>query len=234
MSVMAHEDEIAELRAALERHPIAPELTPRRLQRVLQVVCGRLLSVTVVMENLADSHNVSAVVRTAEAVGLERLHVVEQPNKYEKNKAISKSADRWIEVQKHQGLARCLGGLQAEGFAVYAADVGEGCTPLSSLPSDRPVALVFGSEHDGLSKRALSLADGRFTIPMWGFVESFNVSVSVAVALAHVTSRRRDHLGRAGDVVDRVALADRYLRRTIKNQDLLAALLARTPWPPPA
>lgn len=205
-------------------HAVAAELTPRRAARVVDVVLRRLASVTVVMENIADPHNVSAVLRTSEGLGLDAIHVVEQPNRFEKNKAIAMGADRWIDVVRHAGLARCLGDLAARGFQLYAADVGPGCVPVHEIPVDRPVALVFGSERDGLSKRALSLTDARFTVPMFGFVESFNVSVSAALALYDTSLRRRAALAAEGDLGDDVlcARADIYLERALKNPALLA------------
>ena len=201
-------------------------LSPRRLQRVVDVAAARLQGITVVMENIADAHNASAVLRTCEGLGIDTLHVVEQPNKWEKNKAIARSADDWITVRKHQGLARCLGDLSADGFTLYAADVGPGCVSVADVDVDTPVCFVFGSEHSGLSKRAKALTDQRFTVPMHGMVESFNVSVSAAVALWEVTSRRRRRLGSAGDLsLDQAtARALRFLKRAVKNPELVARL----------
>ena len=208
-----------DLLATLQSHPLAGEVTPRRLQRIAAVVGSRLASVTVVLENVHDPHNASAVVRTAEGFGLDAVHLVEQPNRWEKNRAITKGADRWVEIVRHRELTKCIGSLS--GFRVCAADVGEGCVPLHAIPVDRPVALVFGSEHAGLSKRALGWAETRFTIPMQGFVESFNVSVSAAITLYDVTRRRRLLLGADGDLSadDRAARADGYLRRSVKHAD---------------
>ena len=201
-------------------------LTPHRLQRVIDVAAGRLQGISVVMENIADTHNASAVLRTCEGLGIDTLHVVEQPNKWEKNKAIARSADDWITVRKHQGLARCLGDLSGEGFTLYAADVGPGCVSVSDIDVSGRVCLVFGSEHSGLSKRAKALTDQRFTVPMHGMVESFNVSVSAAVALWELTSRRRRWLGSAGDldIEEASARALRYLKRALKNPELVARL----------
>jgi tRNA (guanosine-2'-O-)-methyltransferase len=210
----------------VREHAITAELTPRRAQRVIDVVLRRLASVTVVMENLSDAHNASAVMRTAEGLGLAAIHVVEQPNKWEKNAAISKGAERWIDVVKHQGLSRCLGDLSAQGFTLYAADVGAGCVPVHEIPVDGKVALVFGSERDGLSKRARALTDARFTVPMFGFVESFNVSVSAALALYDVSTRTRERAGSEGDL-DAGALVDRadlYLRRALKGPEIIRRL----------
>jgi tRNA (guanosine-2'-O-)-methyltransferase len=220
---------VAALHARLAAHPLACEVTPRRLLRIAEVLAARLASVTVVMENVSDPHNASAVVRTAEGFGLDAIHVVEQPNPYEKNRSITRGADRWISVHRHKGLARCLGDLSAQGFTLYAADVGTGCVPLDEIPVTGPVALVFGSEHAGLSKRALSLTDARFTVPMQGFVESFNVSVSAAVALYDVSRRRRLLLQRTGDLGDDVldARGDVFLRRSIKNEALIRHRLTR-------
>ena len=213
------------LRQFVDAHPITPELTPRRAARVADVVLARLSSVTVVMENLGDPHNVSAVMRTAEGLGLDAIHVVEQPNRWEKNAAIAKGADRWIDVVRHQGLAKCLGDLSARGFALYAADVGAGCVPVHEISVLGPVALVFGSERDGLSRRALALTDARFTVPMHGFVESFNVSVGAALALYDVASRRRERVGGGdleGDALE--ARADGYLRRALRSPALIKRL----------
>lgn len=218
----------AQLESFIATHALAAELTPRRLARVVDVVLRRLASVTVVMENLADPHNASAVLRTAEGLGLDAIHVVEQPNKWEKNSAITKGADRWIDVVRHQGLARCLGDLSARGFQLFAADVGEGCVPVHEIDVTRPVALVFGSERDGLSKRALALTDARFTVPMFGFVESFNVSVSAALSLYDVSSRRRRLVTAEGDLPDEALLdrADLYLRRAVRSPEIIKHLEA--------
>jgi tRNA (guanosine-2'-O-)-methyltransferase len=219
-ALLAHLDTVPLARALLA------ELSAHRARRVVDVASSRLQGVTVVMENISDPHNASAVLRTCEGLGVETMHVVEQPNKWEKNKAIARSADDWITVRKHQGLARCLGDLSAQGFTLYAADVGAGCISIADVDVTKPVALVFGSEHSGLSKRALALTDHRFTIPMHGMVESFNVSVSAAVALWELTSRRRRHLGASGDLSlhDATERALRYLKRAVKNPEFVARL----------
>jgi tRNA (guanosine-2'-O-)-methyltransferase len=226
----AHVPTAAELRAHLDTLPLAralfAELSEHRARRAVDVAAARLAGITVVLENISDPHNASAVLRTCEGLGVATMHVVEQPNRWEKNKAIARSADDWITVARHQGLARCLGDLSAGGFALYAADVGSGCVSIADVDVTRPVALVFGSEHSGLSKRALALTDHRFTIPMHGMVESFNVSVSAAVALWELTSRRRRHLGAAGDLAlnEAAAKAITYLKRAVKNPELVARL----------
>ena len=220
----------AELRELVSAIPLGKamlnELSAHRAQRMIDVAAARLRGVTVVMENLVDNHNASAVLRTCEGLGVDVMHVVEQPNRWEKNKAIARSADDWVTVKRHQKLAPVLGDLQARGFALYAADVGPGCISVADIDVSQPVCLVFGSEHSGLSKRALAMTEHRFTVPMHGMVESFNVSVSAALALWEVTQRRRRHLGAAGDLGndDAVARAFFYLKRAIKSPEHIAFL----------
>ncbi len=212
----------AEFLAELQRHPLGQLCTRRRLERMISVLSSRLTTVTVVMENLYDSHNVSAVVRSAEGFGLDRLHVVEQPNKYQRNPSILQGADRWVEIVRHPGLNRCLLDLQAQDFSICVADVGEGCVPLTEIPVDRPVVIVMGAEKDGLSERAKYMADVRYTIPMTGFTESFNVSVSAAISLFSVTERRRHAIGSKGELsLDEMReRADRWLKKTVKHKGL--------------
>jgi tRNA (guanosine-2'-O-)-methyltransferase len=186
------------LAAWLADHPLSRFVTDRRQERMLAILKQRLTSVTVVSENLYDSHNVSAVVRTAEGFGLDTFHVVELPNKYKRNAAILRGADRWVTVRRHKKLSTCLLNLEAEGFTLAAADVGPGCVPLGELPVDRPIAIVLGSERDGLSPRAKGMITTRFTIPMQGFTDSFNVSVSAAIALYDLSKRRRAYLAERG------------------------------------
>ena len=220
----------AELRDLVTAIPLGKallgELTAHRGSRMLAVAAARLRGVTVVMENLVDNHNASAVLRTCEGLGVDVMHVVEQPHRWEKNKAIARSADDWVTIKRHQKLAPCLGDLQARGFDLYAADVGPGSISVADIDVSRPVCLVFGSEHSGLSKRALAMTEHRFTVPMHGMVESFNVSVSAALSLWEVTQRRRRHLGSEGDLdeTEVVARAFHYLKRAVKTAEHIAFL----------
>jgi len=218
-------DDDDEVRRALLRHPVGRVVTPRRIDRMVEVLSERLTSVTILLENLSDPHNVCAIVRSAEGFGLDRVHVVEQPNKFVRNPAILRGSDRWLTVEKHKELARTLLDMQAQGFVTAIADVGRGCVPLGELPVDGKLAIVMGSEHEGLSRRARSLADVRFTIPMQGFTESFNVSVSAAITLFDVTRRKRAFLGRRGELTvdERVQRGVTWLKKTVKHAAAIEA-----------
>ena len=204
-------------------------LTGARLARIESVVSARLASVTLVLDRLLDPHNVAAALRTAEGLGLVRVHVVaHEEGDLVAHRRVTQDAHKWLEVLRHDSGATAARALRAQGFSVYAGHLGEGALLLQELPPDRPVALLFGNEHEGPSTATLAACTGLFRIPMAGFSQSFNVSVAAAIALARTTEARRAHLGRAGDLPeqDRAALRSRYLR--------LAAGLARRLRHPPA
>jgi len=196
-------------------------LLPERRARIDQVVANRTRTLTVVMEAFADAQNVNAVLRTAEAFGIQEVHVVEGPMKaYDRNKKISQNADKWLEVVRWRTTEECLAHLKARGFLVYATHLGEGSRELRALSFARPVALVFGNEHRGVSEAALAGADQRYAIPMRGFTQSLNVSVAAAVSLFHAVERRRAERGRHGDLgeAEAAALRERFYTRSVKQR----------------
>jgi len=181
-------------------------MSSRRRRRIDRVLAHRLASVTVVLENLRDPHNGAAALRSCEAMGLTDVHVVEEKERFDASPKVSKRSDMWINVHHHATAESCLERLRAWGFRCFAAlppdldlAVGQGAWPAA----DRPVAMVFGNEHYGLSQAAVDLCHGRFSIPMFGFMESLNLSVTVAVTLSEITRRRRQQLGRPGDLPPR-------------------------------
>lgn len=182
---------------------LAPVLSENRKRRIEQVISSRLVSVTVVLENLHDPHNGAAALRSCEAMGLLHVHVVEDVEPFRCSRKVSQNAHKWLNIYHHQTTEECLLFLREAGFACWAA------VPPSAQGSrlgeeqvgvERPVALVFGNEHQGLSAGALALCQDRFSIPIRGFSQSLNLSVSVAVGLSHTVTRRRAHLGRSGDL----------------------------------
>jgi tRNA (guanosine-2'-O-)-methyltransferase len=183
-----------------EQHPLFPQVERSRVERMVQVATRRLSSVTLAVENLWDTHNVSAVLRSAEGLGLMDVHVVEHPQRFKKHRGITHGADRWLNVHRYSSATQVLDHLSEAGFLICAADVGAGCVPVTEVPVDRPLAVVVGSEKDGLSETTRERADMRFSIPMTGFTGSFNVSVSAAISLWEITRQRRESMGRAGDL----------------------------------
>jgi tRNA (guanosine-2'-O-)-methyltransferase len=200
-------------------------LVPARRARIDAVVAERTLTLTVVMEAFCDPQNVNAVLRTCEAFGVQVLHAIEGPMKpFDRNKKISQNADKWVDVRRWGSTPECLGALRADGFAIYATHLGDGARALDDLSFAGKVALVFGNEHRGVSDAALALADARFAIPMRGFVQSLNVSVAAAIALAKAVERRVAERGRHGDLgeAEAAALRERFYTLSVKQRTRIA------------
>lgn len=148
---------------------------------------------TVVLENIHHDHNASAVMRTCDCFGIQDLHVIEKSFKYEIQRDIARGSGRWIDLhQYHSGenpTIACLQSLKSKGYQIVATSPKQNAKPISELPIDQSTAVVFGTEWEGISQEVEDMADHFVTIPMYGFTESFNVSVSVALVMQHLRGR---------------------------------------------
>jgi len=163
----------------------------RRTEKIKAVLAHRQPDLTVVMENIHDPHNVSAVLRSCDAVGVMRVELLYTVEKFPRiGKKSSSSANKWLEWRKHTSVDECYATLRQEGFTIVATHLGTAAVSLYSLDLTRKVALVFGNEHRGVSEEAAVKADANFQIPMVGMIQSLNVSVACAVGLYEVLRQR--------------------------------------------
>jgi len=168
--------------------------TEERTHRVEAVLNHRQPDLTVVIENVHDPHNVSAILRSCDAVGILEIQLVYTEEDYpEIGKKSSASASKWIERRKFNSIESCYAALRNEGYTILATRLDEKTKSLYELDLTRKVALVLGNEHRGVSDEAADSADGLFKIPMFGFVESLNVSVACAVTLFETLRQRMHH-----------------------------------------
>ena len=180
---------------------LAELLSPERMQRIEEILALRLTSITAIVEDTYDPHNAAATMRTAEALGLCDLHVA-APRADFRSKGVTRGTDRWIDVHPWPSFVECAGALRAQGFRVYATSPAAREDP-STIDMSGPVAIAFGNEHDGLTEAAIAACDGAVRLPMYGFAESYNLSVSVALALSQLGARRRAMIAPAtGDLSD--------------------------------
>lgn len=195
---------------------LTPHLTAERVERIERVVAGRVKSVAVVVEGLANTGNVSAVMRSAEALGFLEFHVVHRDVQYKTSKRTTQGAEKWLDVFRWDTPAACAEDLRRRGFRLIATHLGD-ARPISdfNFAAGRS-ALVFGNEREGLSQEMLELCDERMIIPISGFAQSFNISVAAAIALHHVRHQRESSLAEAGDLSaeERIALTADYLIRS--------------------
>jgi tRNA (guanosine-2'-O-)-methyltransferase len=167
--------------------------TTRRQQRVRSVLERRQPDLTLILENVHDPHNVSAILRSCDAVGVLRVHAVysiESPPPGMFARQTSASAAKWVDVVRHDSMAECVNELRAAGFQILATALRQESRPLHDWDLTRSVALVVGNEMRGVSDEALALADGLVEIPMVGMVQSLNVSVASAVCLYEAFRQR--------------------------------------------
>ena len=165
--------------------------TPERIEKVERVLARRQADLRVVLEGVTIAHNASAVIRTCDAAGILYLDLVApNPELLRFNEAISTRADKWLEIAVHATPAECLGPLKKAGFEIVATSLQQDAVPYTDVDFAKPVALVFGSEADGISEDCLAFADKVVRIPMLGMVQSLNLSVSVAVILYEALRQR--------------------------------------------
>lgn len=174
-------------------------IQPDRKERIRSVVAGRTYTIVPVLEGLCDRGNVSAVLRTAEALGYQAVHIVETAQKFKQANRVTQGAEKWLDINTWEATALCLEHLRARGYRILAADVRD-ATPIADIAFDTPAALFFGNEHDGLSGELLAAADERVIVPMPGFTRSFNISVAAALSLYHIYQDRCGRLGQQGDL----------------------------------
>lgn len=168
--------------------------SPRRLSRIEAVIASRQQG-AVVLENIHDMHNALAVLRNCDAFGIQRVCLVfSREQRFDPRifgRRSSSSAHKWLHYSFHESIEECYASLQKEEYRILAADIGDDCSPLPETDLLHPrTALVFGNEHRGLTSSARVLADGLFTIPMQGMVQSLNLSVSAALSLYELTRQR--------------------------------------------
>jgi tRNA (guanosine-2'-O-)-methyltransferase len=163
----------------------------RRLKKLEQVLRHRQPDLTVVMENIHDPHNVSAVYRTCDAVGVTEVQLIYTGTKFPKiGKKSSASAKKWIERREFSDVQSCYDKLHAEGFTVYATHCAENAKSLYDIDLTKKTAIVVGNEHAGVSEEAAARADALVHIPMFGMIQSLNVSVATAVILFEAVRQR--------------------------------------------
>lgn len=180
------------------RQALAPLLTDERIARIEEVLALRLASITAIVEDTYDPHNAAAAIRTAEGLGLCELHVA-SPRADFLAKGITRGTDRWLDLKVWPRFTEAAWELRERGFQVVAT-APDARDDLSTIDVTRPVAVAFGNEHEGLSAEAVAACSGAVRIPMYGFTESYNLSVSVALAVSQLAARRRQVIDAPGDL----------------------------------
>lgn len=202
---------------------LAPFITDERRARIERVLAGRVDSVRVGAERPEDPYNAAAIVRSAEALGALHVHVVDAPEDALHARKTTQGSFNWLHTYHHPSLEAFLDVLDARGVRLFGAAM-DGTHAVDELPVDAPLCLLFGNEGTGLSEAARAACGATFHIPMYGMSESLNLSVSAALSLRSVLTRRRAHLGSEGELRGDALLRERarYYARCVDERTLLA------------
>ena len=208
-------------------------VTKNRLALFKQVLVERSRYITVLLEDIYQSQNASAVLRTCDCTGIQDVHIVEERNEYEINRDVALGSDQWLSLhyynEEENNILRAIETLKEQGYRIVATTPHkDGLSPEKFNLQKGKAALMFGTELNGLSKQALELADEYIQIPMAGFTESYNISVSAAITL--YTLRKRLELSslqwKIGDEEQSELLLN-WLRTTIKMSDQIESKFIR-------
>ena len=164
-------------------------LTERRKETFERVLSKRTRHFTVVTEDVYQLHNTSAVMRSCDVFGIQDLSIVEQANAKSIDKEIAMGAQKWVNLHRYNTVDTCIDDLKNQGYQIVATSPHNQSVALHNFDVTKKSAFFFGTERDGLSKTVLDTADVSLKIPMYGFTESLNISVSAAIVLQHVITK---------------------------------------------
>lgn len=160
-------------------------MTPERKQRLTSVLDKRQAGITIVLENVFDPHNISAVMRTADAVGVQDIYILNTkiPRHKKWGARSSSSAAKWLTIHQYDNAEACFSSLRKHYSSILTTHLSSDAISLHSIDFTQSIALVFGNEHSGVSEEIRAMADGNFIIPQVGIIRSLNISVACAVTL---------------------------------------------------
>lgn len=204
---------------ALLNH-LSTYLTERRKDLFKKVLSDRTRHFTVATEDVYQLHNTSAVMRTCDVFGIQDLHVVEELLGKRVDKEIAMGAQKWVSLNRYNSIDDCISNLQKSGYQIIATTPHDDSTLLHDFDVSKKSAFFFGKESEGLSDKVMSAADGFLKIPMYGFTESLNISVSVAIILQSLVSKLKqtDIEWRLSEA-EKLELEMEWMKNTIKASD---------------
>jgi tRNA (guanosine-2'-O-)-methyltransferase len=198
-----------------------------RLKKFDDTINERTRHITVVLEDIYQAHNASAVLRSCDCFGIQDVHFIESRNKYKISTDVDMGASSWLSIKRHSdkennNTISCLQSLKSKGYKIVATTPHERDCTLDQLSIDNKIALVFGTEIDGITDDVRNNADEFVRIPMYGFTESFNISVSAALSMYELTSRlRKSNIPYQLTEEEKEDILLEWMKSSIKRCDLI-------------
>lgn len=201
-------------------------VSERRKARLKEVLDERTNHLTIVLEDVYQSHNFSAVLRSADIFGIQSINFIENRNKYKISEDVSMGSTQWLTLnrfQKHENNTKaCLTDLKAKGYKIVATSLHKNSVSLQELNITQPIALVFGTELTGITQDVEDMADEFVKLPMYGFTESFNISVCAALCMYELSTRIRKELPNFRlSEIEKKDIYPEWLKASIRKHDLI-------------
>lgn len=197
-------------------------ITENRKQKFDKVLENRTKHFCIAVEDVYQLHNTSAVMRSCEVFGIQDLHMIEQKFSKTIDKEIALGAEKWVDIYRHSSTKECLDNLKNQGYQIVATTPHVDAFTLDDFDISKPSALFFGTEKAGLSKEIMDQADTFIKIPMYGFTESLNISVSAAIVINSITNKlRNSSLDWKLSEAELLAKKIDWMRKSIKDIDLI-------------
>lgn len=209
-------------------------VSDKRIQTMERVLSQRTRYVTLVLEDIYQSQNASAAVRTCECLGVQDIRIIEMESSYSVNRKVLKGSNKWIDIIKHKeknqnNTAKCYEQLRSSGYKIVVTDPDPAGVPIHEINLDQKLAFVMGNEYNGISEYALKNADQKVHIPMFGFTESFNISVSAAICLQTILQKlRAAPIQWQLQESEKQELRLSWLRKSVRRADLIEQDFLRT------
>lgn len=210
----------------LKRIEILSEfITQRRRERIDEVLSNRTNYLTLVLEDIFQPQNASATMRTIEILGLSNIHIIETNNTYTLNPGVVLGASKWIDIIKYQCVESAFDNLKGNGYKIVATSLDNEAIFLDDFPIDDKMAIFFGTELTGLSNTVLENADLHLKIPMYGFTQSYNLSVAVSIVFYSLISRlRKSSIKYLLNEDEKLVLKLDYYRKIVKKYQTIEKL----------
>lgn len=210
----------------LKRIEILSEfITQRRREKIDEVLSNRTNYLTLVLEDIFQPQNASATMRTIEILGLSNIHIIETNNKYTLNPGVVLGASKWIDIIKYKCVKSAFDNLKGNGYKIVATSLDNEAIFLEDFPIDYKMAIFFGTELTGLSNTVLENADLHLKIPMYGFTQSYNLSVAVSIVFYSLISRlRKSSIKYLLNEDEKLVLKLDYYRKIVKKYQTIEKL----------
>jgi tRNA (guanosine-2'-O-)-methyltransferase len=202
-------------------------VTEKRLNRIEEILARRTRYITVALEDIYQSQNASAVLRTCECFGVQDVHIIENYNPYNINPMVVKGSDKWLSIHRHNqadnNSAQAVKQLKSEGYRIIATSLHEESISLDDFDVSRgKFAIIFGNEHQGVSEYIMNQADDHLKISMCGFTQSLNISVSAGIVISQLTQKiQNSAIGWHLTTNEKETLRTDWLKCSVKNPQML-------------